>query len=74
MSMGLYWKPEKNNDKRLPDDLKRALQKRYDTPLLDHCLDDSDLSYLEGLRDAGVKGAQELINAIEKHGRIEIYT
>lgn len=73
MSMGLYWRPERNTSGELPDDLKRALQKRYGTPLLDYCLDDCDLSYLAGLRDAGVKGANELIHAIEKHERIQIY-
>ena len=74
MSMGLYWRPEKNSTGELPDELKRILQKRYGNPLLGYHLDDCDLSYLIGLRDAGVKGAQELINAIEKHGRIQIYT
>lgn len=38
-----------------------------------HELDKDDLPYLEGLRDGGTQGAQDLIDAIKKHGSIEIW-
>jgi hypothetical protein len=36
-------------------------------------LDKRFIPYLEGLADGGVDGAQELIDAIRKHGTIEIW-
>jgi hypothetical protein len=33
----------------------------------------NDMPYLEGLRDAQVDGAQQLIDAIEKHGVVVVW-
>lgn len=57
------------NNKSLPSALRVALQKRWDYP---RSVDNSDIPYLEGLADAQVEGAKELIALIEKHGRVEL--
>lgn len=80
MSTNLFWKPIVIvKDNILPKALKYALSKKY----FDHDgslvsgpveLDSSHQEYISGLRDAGISGASELIDAINKHGRVEIYT
>lgn len=69
MSSTLYWRPV-GGGKSLPDAIKRALKKRFD--LKNTTLQTHDLDYLNGLRDAGVEGAEELIAAIEKHEAITL--
>lgn len=66
----LKWQPEKIDGNYLPDELKYELQKRFYGSIYEQVLAEEDLSYLEGLRDADVDGAKELIKAIYKHGRI----
>lgn len=47
------------------------MQKRYDGYVSAE-FNSSDVSYFEGLRDAGIEDAEEVIAAIEKHGTIII--
>jgi hypothetical protein len=79
MSFNLYWRPVKpTTAKSLPRDLKKPLAKRFfdsDGSLKGGpvTLTDKDSDYLEGLADAGVDGAEELIEAIRRHGAVEVY-
>lgn len=67
MSTTLKWRPIKGG-RSLPYALKRVLADqtlgvwKY-----------SSIEYLRGLRDAKVEGAQELIDALEKHGEVELF-
>lgn len=72
MSSTLYWVPVVQTGKSLPDELKYALRKKFGGYICNTRLLSGHIEYLNGLRDAGTKGAQELIDAIEKHGEIEI--
>jgi hypothetical protein len=73
MSSSLSWKPVKNYEDDFTDEVKYALRKRYGNPSIDGTtLDEGDLPYLNGLHDAGIKGMDEVIAAIEKHSAIEI--
>jgi hypothetical protein len=73
MSSSLYWKPVTKESNSLPNELKYALQKRNEGYIEGTTLDYSDISYLEGLRDASVKGSQELIDAIEQYEEVRIW-
>lgn len=80
MSLSMHWRPVQpgNEWPSLPYALKRAVAQR----LWHH---DGSLSgaevevgaefvpYLNGLEDAGVDGATELIEAIRKHGKVGIW-
>lgn len=72
MRMSLYWKPVRNDGKILDDALKFVLRKKYRGCVHQTTLTDSDIPYLTGLVDAGIKDAEKLISAIEKYGEIEI--
>lgn len=72
MSTNLYWKPAIKTGEGLSDQLKFALRKRYGWPVSAIC-DENSIAYLQGLADADVRGAAELIAAIEKHGEVEIF-
>lgn len=67
VSSTLTWEPAHRKKNDLPTALKWKLQKRYFGVVSDRQMEYSDIPYLEGLRDADVEGAQELIDAIEKH-------
>ena len=77
MSSSLMWKPRKAHG-FLPKELKRVISRRlWDTdgscgghPAV---VDSRDIGYLQGLRDAKIEGAEELIGLIEKHGEIELW-
>jgi hypothetical protein len=71
MSSNIAWQPIKENWHFLCKELKFAMQKRYDGRI-DGILNHSDIAYLEGLRDAGIKDADKLISAIEKYNEIQI--
>lgn len=79
MSKNLYWKPVLPNKKYdLPDMLRYVIAKKIwgnDGTLTSEGieLDSSIVLYLEGLRDAGVAGAEELIEAINKYEKVEIW-
>jgi len=71
MSTNLYWEPAERKKRDAGDtDLKFALRKKYDSPV-NTFLSSKDVSYLEGLTDAGVN-AKNLIEAIEKHEVIHV--
>ncbi len=78
MSTDLYYRPFIRKDgKDLSYELKKAIAPKY----YDHdgslggnwlVLDSDEIPYLEGIRDGGIKDAQELIDAINKYGAVEI--
>lgn len=71
MSGSLMWEPAERKKKSLPTALKWALTKRYGgDPNV--TVDQNNVDYLRGLLDAGTEGAQELIDAIEKHGSVQL--
>ena len=72
MSMNLYWQPVVTDATDLSDHLKYALRKRFDGHV-DVTMNESDAQYLQGLRDAGLKDAQTLLDAIAKHGEIRVF-
>lgn len=55
----------------LSTELKFALRKRLSEPV-DNIIDFEIIPYLEGLCDAGVKDAGELVAYIEKHGEVSV--
>lgn len=69
MSSVLYVRPVTEGI-ALSDDLKRILSSRLDRTLR---MDKYDLGYLNGLNDAGIKGADQLIKIIEKYGEVELW-
>ena len=69
MSSTMNWRPadDHRDDRMIPTSLKNILK--------EHCgeiLGSGDIGYLEGLRDAGVEGADELVDAVIKHDSIII--
>jgi hypothetical protein len=73
MSSTLYWRPRLKAAKSLPDHLKIVLRNSNTfAGGLNVTLDRENIGYLSGLRDAGVEGADKLIEAIEKHGEVEL--
>lgn len=71
MSSTLTWKPVKSKGS-LPDELKWALEKGDLFNGVEGIYGENCLSYLRGLRDGGVKGADKLIKLIEKYGEVEL--
>jgi hypothetical protein len=71
VSSNLVWEPYNRKTTTLDDALKFALRKRCGG-MVDTVMHGRDVPYLEGLRDAGVKGAAELIAAIEKHDDVVV--
>lgn len=71
MSSNLAWEPGCRQKNSLPDQLKFVLRKKYGD-VVDANMDTDDLPYLTGLRDAGIDGAQTLIDAIEKYDEISV--
>lgn len=71
MTTSLYWRPVNTDVNFLSDELKFALMNRYGLHI-DHVFKDADIQYLNGLSDAGIKCADELIDAIKQHGEIRI--
>ncbi len=75
MSATLFWKPVSKESTSLPDRLKHVLLRSERC----RCLSTAILlrrgheDYFQGLRDAGVEGASEILQAIETHGTIEIW-
>ena len=73
MTSSLYWKPVDDYSEYFPDELKYVLRTRFDCGHIDATqMNESDIPYLEGLRDGGIKGAAELIKAIKEHGTVVI--
>lgn len=80
MSASMYWRPvlPRPEGEYVDDTVRHRLARRLwdkdgSESAEPHELTKDALPYLEGLRDGGVKGAQDLIDAIRKHGRIEIW-
>ena len=73
MSASLNWAPSKRSGERLDTALKWIIEKRWSVSSTPLELGDGDLSYLYGLRDAGISDADKLIAGIEKFGRVEIW-
>lgn len=84
MSASMHWRPvyPKPEGEYVEDEVRRALARRlwnHDGSLVSDPsqLDKDDLPYLEGLRDGlsgdGATSAQDLIDAIRKHGSVEIW-
>lgn len=70
MSGTLYWEVPKPGKPVGDLQIRNAIQKRYgDQATLGH----SDKGFLEGLAYGNVKGAQELLDAIEKYDEINVY-
>lgn len=72
MSSSLYWEPSFRARKILSYDIKCALQKKYGGTIHNRQLSEGDIPYLQGLQDAGVKDAKELIEALEKFHSITL--
>jgi hypothetical protein len=73
MTTSLYWNPVvKPKTHRLPDALKFILRRIHRDGQVTMTMREADLPYLHGLRDAGVDGALELIEAIDKHDEVEL--
>ena len=73
MSSTLRWRPTHTSGNDLPYELKRALHKRTDGEPVKGEFTEASIQYLQGLRDGGVVGADKLIEAIEKHGSVEVW-
>jgi hypothetical protein len=80
VSTSLYWRPvpKPPEPADVPEDIEGALRRRYwedgfGQPRHEPAdLDRSAIDWLEGLRDAGLEGANELIDAIREHGTIRL--
>jgi hypothetical protein len=72
MSANLMWEPAKRPAESLPDALKFVLRDRYG---LEHrqTFGRNQVPYLQGLADANIEGALELLEAIEKHESVELW-
>ena len=72
MSQNLYYSPPAKRIS-LPDALKYAIRDRRFSSSEPTSVDASDIQYFEGLADAGIDGAREVIEAIEKYNSITLY-
>ncbi len=71
MTTTLVWQVKpKSNYRSLPFQLRQVLEKRYKK--FPKVVSAADIDYLSGLRDAGIEGAQELIELIDEYEEIEI--
>jgi len=70
MSCKLVWRQIRENTINVGDiTLRDILREKFGFP---HRLSHIDINYLEGLSDAMIEGAKELIKAIKKFDEIEI--
>lgn len=81
MSTSLYWRPVPKDPAPgdVPEDVVSALRRRYWEEWPNSAdrsepreIGQTDIAWLEGLRDAGLEGANELIAAIREHGTIRL--
>jgi len=72
MSANLCWRSVSRSRNSLPDALKFILRDKYRLEGA-QIWDIGNVSYLRGLADANVEGAQELIDAITKHNEVELW-
>jgi len=72
MSSTLCFRPVTRDAETLPDGLKRALSKKLDgTSKI--IFSANNYEYINGLIDAGVDGADQLLNEIGIHGEVELW-
>jgi hypothetical protein len=55
----------------LPDELRYALERAQER--IDRIFDESDVPLFRGLKAGGVKGADEVLKAIEKWEHVELF-
>lgn len=76
MSSSLRWEPITNKGESLSSELKFLLRIPYGSPI-GITLNESDIPYLTGLRDAAGEGIKKeiqiLITAIVKYGEIKVW-
>jgi hypothetical protein len=65
----LYWEPSKRKKNPVGGN---AVNQLRDLLMARQKLDRRDIKYLEGLRDAGLSCAQELLDAVEKYDEITL--
>ena len=70
MSSTMYYQPVRKTN-HVSNELMNALHKKFGTK---HILNHHNLDYLHGLADAGMKDADKIINMIEKHDEVNIWT
>lgn len=70
MKNNFFWRPIANN--LYPID-RRLLAILANENLVEVPLNETTIDFLRGLRAAGIPGADDLIEAIEKYGTIEVY-
>ena len=73
MSANLMFEPIIERGKNLSDELRFAFEKSWNLADGEKILTESDLLYLRGIRDGGIKEAQKLIDAITKYGEVKIW-
>ena len=73
MGANLMWEPAKRKAESLPDGLKFVLRDKCGLDSSRRTFTRENVSYLTALRDVGVDGAQELIDAIETHEEVEVW-
>lgn len=79
MSSNLRWTPAVIEREEFPKQIEFSVRlrvhllKRYGFKSK-FTVDVNDISYIEGLRDEGCPGAQDLIDAIERYGEISVNT
>ena len=72
MSTNLYWRPI-TTGQCLTKALKFVFQRRLGAMCTRLTLGDSDREYVQALVDSEIEGAQDLYDALEKFGEIELY-
>ena len=72
MSTNLYWEPvEPHPANSLPDKLKFVLRETWGWPV--KCtLDSSNIGFFRGLAAAGIDGAKEVVELLEKYDAIKL--
>lgn len=74
MSSNLAYEPIRPKKyQTLGYDLRQILQEKYSLMDGAKTLKSSDVDYLKGLFDAGIKDAQKLIDAIEKYSEVSTF-
>ena len=73
MSTTLWWRPCQTLHTALDDDLKHVLGKQGKLNACRYVADNTQRLYFEGLRDAGVTGARDILDALERHQTIELW-
>lgn len=70
MSSTLTWRPAITDNASLPNELKFVLRTKFGGNIKDRMFNRYDLGYLDALVDAGIKGADQLIEAIQLHKEV----